>query len=65
MSGCKKKKYIANTISRVPRELSDQEKISWLFVLIHIKAVQLRTILPLSFWIYTGQDKTLIRNSAG
>lgn len=37
---------IASSVSQVPRDFSDQEKMSWLFVLINIKAV---TAFPLSF----------------
>jgi len=44
-------KNIANPVSQVPREFSDQEKISWLFVFINIKALQLRTTFLLSFWL--------------
>lgn len=52
VSNVRMQKTIANSISQVPRDFSDQEKISWLFVLINIKAVQLRTVFPLSFWLY-------------
>lgn len=43
------KEHITNTISQVSREFSDREK-SWLFVLINIKAIDLRTVFPFSFW---------------
>lgn len=47
------RKTIANSMSQVPRDISDQE-MSWLFVLINRKAVQLRIAFPLSFWLYTA-----------
>lgn len=52
VSNVRIQKYIANSISQVPGDFSDQEKMSQMFVLINIKAVQLRTAFPLSFCLY-------------
>lgn len=58
VSNIRMQKNIANSISQLPRDFSDQEKTSWLFVHINIKAVQLRTAFPLSFWLYIAFHKT-------
>lgn len=51
VSNVRMQKAIANSISQVPTDLSDQE-MSWLFVFLNIKTLQLRTAFPLSFWLY-------------
>ena len=58
VSNVRMQKTIANSISQVTSDFSDQEKMSWLFVLINIKAVQLRTAFPLSFWLYIAFHTT-------